>query len=334
MKKEENQKSAETMSKFFQKASNIGRKAADGIQKSAKSISEKAKNENHLRRVKKYNPIFPKDYKSKKFNLPNIIEIVDDAERRDIDVCKGAIGWCDTINNVEIFHLYDEWIKESGIQFIPVAKCNDVYCVDPFDRNRFIKSDYIFGKANEEKLAELEQIAYCLGAKCCSIDIVEAMSESKNNSQKIIVGTQIQNESSETQEVDKINSKQNSINYVNGSTNFQRTLSSAQSNHRSGHIVSSFEGNSSPHAPNLKWFAHDDNIRGLIEMRCSSTNSIKSKTLELSGASCSTMSRKTACAVDLLLKSDSVRSKGHATVSMESQVIKECSNNLVFRVEF
>lgn len=98
------------------------------------------------KKIEKYNPLFPDEYHSENFKIPNVIAIVDDAVRRGIDVCEGAIGWRKTVNDVEILYLYDEWIEESNIQFIPVAKCDDVYCVDPFDRSKFIKSDYIFKK--------------------------------------------------------------------------------------------------------------------------------------------------------------------------------------------
>ena len=46
------------------KTVDLGKKAADGIQSGAKALSEKAKNDSYLRRLKKFNPLFPKDYKT------------------------------------------------------------------------------------------------------------------------------------------------------------------------------------------------------------------------------------------------------------------------------
>jgi hypothetical protein len=64
-------------------------------------------------------------------------------------------------------------IPFSGLQFIPMATCDAVYYVDSFDRTKFIKADSYFKKIQEERVAELEHIACCLGAKWCYIEVVE-----------------------------------------------------------------------------------------------------------------------------------------------------------------
>ena len=89
----------------------------------------------------------------------------------------------------------------------------------------------------------------------------------------------------------------------------------------------SFGGNNAPTRPELKWFAYDDNIKGLIEMRCSEDNSINSTTLELNGACSATMSTKIACAIDNILKTS-------GNLSMEKQVQKEHTAKLIFELEF
>lgn len=167
-------KMKEGFASAMKKASEFAKKATEDMKQSANSLSEKTKQSLHDQKTKKYNPLFMREFSSADFKLPNVIEIVDDAIRRDVDVCEGAIGWTDKVNDVEILHLYDEWVKESQIQFVPFPKCDAIYCVDPFDRNKFISSDSIFEQTRNEKLAELEHIAYCLGAKSCSIEIVEA----------------------------------------------------------------------------------------------------------------------------------------------------------------
>lgn len=299
-KNEETKKGKEIVSNIFNKASIIGKKVADGVQKGAKNIVDQTQKSIHDQKMKKYNPITPKDFISKDFNLPNIIEIVDDAIRRDVEVCKGAIGWIDRVNDVEVLHLYDEWVEKSGIQFVPIWKCDNVYCVDNFDRKKYIDSNSIFGRTNNEKLAELEHIAYCLGAKSCSVEIVEANAEVNYSGLKLNV-PQI--------------------------AGVETKSKSGREEKESGKTVSYFNGNDNPVRPKLKWFEHDDNINRLIEMRCSDRNSIKSKVLELKGSSSVTMSQKAACAIDKILKI-----KG--SVSMEKQAIKEHSSKLVFELEF
>ena len=91
-------------------------------------------------RIRHYNPLFREKFFSKEFTLPNVIQIVDDAVRRGVDVCEGAIGWTKKVGGVEILYIYDEFVKESGIKFVPFVKCDAVYCVDNFDRNKFINT--------------------------------------------------------------------------------------------------------------------------------------------------------------------------------------------------
>ena len=292
------------------KTVDLGKKAADGIQSGAKALSEKAKNDTYLKRMKKYNPIFPKDYKSKNFHIPNMIMIRDDAERRGIDVCEGAIGWLGTDVGMEVFYLYDEWIKKSGIQFVPAPTCGDVYYVDKFNRNRFIRADCIFSKAHEEKLAELAHIAYSLGAKSCSVEIAESDSEALMQSQQ--------------------GSSSAKLGGKSVSEKAEKTIQKGNASKRSGRTVSTFSGDREPKIPELKWFANDENIKRLIEMRCSDPTSIQSHTLMLEGASSATMSEKAAYAIDAAISK--IGFKGN--YAMARKATKEHSSKLIFEVEF
>ena len=159
------QDAAEKLNQLMQSTVELSKKAAAGAKSGMLNVMEKSKTESYARRLKKYNPLFPEQYCADTFNLPNMIQIVDDAVRRGIDVCEGAIGWLGNETGVEILHLYDEAVPFSKLQFVPSADCDAVYYVDSFDRRRFIRLDCIFSKAHEERLAELKNIAYLLGAK-------------------------------------------------------------------------------------------------------------------------------------------------------------------------
>ena len=309
-KNENGKKFSETMQGFLHKASDLGKKVAGNVQVGAKALSDKSKNDAYMRRMKKYNPLFPEQYHSSEFNLPNLILIVDDAVRRDIDVCEGAIGWLEKENSVEILCLYDEYVLQSGLSFIPTATCDAFYYVDSFDRTRFVRTDCIFSKAHEEKLAELEHIAYSLGAKSCSIEMAET-----------------------AESLDKSSVSMHSQQHLFGaSMNDTAEKSSAHRNVQqiSGKTTIIFEGNIVPTKPRLKWFANDDTIKGLIEMRCSDNNSIKCKSLELFGSSSSTMSHKTACTIDSALKKYS----NNSGINMEQQATRENRSRLIFEIEF
>ena len=305
------EKTVDLSKKTAEKTADLSKKVADSVQQSAKAISEKNKDEAYLSKMKKYNPLFPAEYFSASFTRPNMIVIVDDAVRKGIDVCEGAIGWLSNSDGMEVLNLYDEAILDAGIQFVPAAICDTVYYVDNFDRNRYIQIDKFFSKAHEEKLAELEQIAYMLGAKTCSIELEEAQFEdqSKAHKQNALISSKL---------------------FAKVSEQTESSASHTSKIRRSGRKVSTFQGHDTPKLPELKWFAHDDNIKGLIHMRCSDPSSIKSTTLELEGSASSAMSLKTACAADGAIKAINAKS----SISLEQSAKQDSFNKLIFVVEF
>ena len=307
-------KNAQTISDVLNKTQDVSKRMAENLQQSAKELSERAKDESYLRKLKKFNPLFPEQYNSESFNLPNMIVIVDDAERKDIDVCQGAIGWLSSDTGMEVLHLYDEAVIESGIKFVPAVTCDAVYYVDNFDRNRFIRTDCIFSKAHEEKIAELKHIAYSLGAKKCSIEISESDTEVEVEKKKFGIGGGL------------------SIKGIKGHSDEKSEQSMSQKDYseRKGKNIINFVGSDDAKRPELKWFKHDDNILNLIEMRCSGNNAVTSEILELEGSASSTMSRKTAYAIDNAM--GKLGAKG--SNSMEKQATRESSSKLYFSIEF
>ena len=304
-------KGSELISSAFKKTAEISKKAVDSAKKGVKDISEKSKKDKYERKMKKYNPLFPEQYAQENFHIPNLIMIVDDAVRRDVDVCEGAIGWLSKEGGVEILCLYDEAVETSGIQFIPTPHCDSIYYVDSFDRNRFINIDRIFGLAHEERLAELKHIAYSLGATKCTIEISESNTEMTSNSKSI-------------------SGKQSLL--KKASFDAAQSSSHSSRSQRSGKIVATFTGSTNPVVPQLKWFANDDNIKRLIEMRCDDKNgnAIKSETVEIEGSNSATMSQKTACAIDIAVS----KLGGSCSCNMESKAINENMSKLTFSVEF
>lgn len=286
-----------------QKASDFGKKAADSIQKGAKELGDHTQQARHDQKMKKYNPLFRDKFFSENFTVPNVIQIVDDAVRRDIDVCCGAIGWTYKVKDVEVLFLYDEFVADSGIIFTPYAKCDAIYCVDAFDKKHYINSDSIFDRAMSEKIAELTNVAYCLGAKNCSVELSE--SDSRTVDRKSNFGLKIK-------ECD-----------ANAEYNYFKE----KSNNQGGKNVINFEGNNVPVRPALKWFSNDQNIKNLIEMRCSGNNSIKHQRLQFHGSSSETMSEKSAIAIDALKKTQ-------VTVEMKSRFLKEHSTLMILDIQF
>ena len=301
-------KGVEKLTGFLQKTSEVGKNAAESVQKSAATLSEKVKDASYQDRVKKYNPLFPDEYTDSAFALPHLIVLVDEAVRRGIDVCEGAIGWKSTESDTEILHLYSSAIAIKELEFYPSATIDAAYYVDNFNPNRYINVDCIFNKSHEERLAELKQIAYALGAKACTIEITESAQEANSANRSANMGGKMIG-------IGKIGFKAD------------QSIANANVQKRSGTIKAVFEGSTAPTQPTLKWFADDENIKSLIEMRCTNPGRLKFEELRLSGSASATMTRKAAAAIDGLrgLKGG---------ISMQSQAMTEHTSELLFTVEF
>lgn len=306
VQEEETSAAKKSASDFWVKASSMGKKVADNVQKNAVAISEKAKAENHQRRLEKYNPLFLKEFKSKGFVMPALIQLVEDSAVQNIDVCVGAIGWREKNNDMEILFLSIDFAAKSGLEFFPALVPNSLFCSETYNESQYINVERIFGKAHEEKLAELEHIAHALGAKSCSIELVESdeITDSKSR------------DGQASMKVLKTASKEKS--------------NSATSHSMSGRTVSTFAGSDTPVYPTLKWFKNDHNILNLIEMRCSDINAIRSRTLILEGASSMTMEQSRARSIDMATAK--IGMKLHS--SMEKLHRKEYSSKLIYEVEF
>ena len=301
-------KGAEKLSNLLQKTSEVGKNAAESVQKGALAFSEKVKEDSFQYRLNKYNPLFSDEYTAAEFALPHLIVIVDEAIRRGIDVCEGAVGWKSIQADTEVLHLYNTSATLKEIEFYPTATVDATYYVDNFNPNRYINVECIFDKAHEERLAELKQIAYSLGAKNCTIEISESTQESTSSNRSANLGGKIGG-------IGKIGVKADS------------SLGSSNVRKRSGKITAVFDGSVAPTQPTLKWFADDENIKNLIEMRCTNPGRLKYEELRLSGSSSATMSQKAAAAIDGL--------KGlKGGISMQSQAMTEHSSELLFTIEF
>ena len=284
------EKTKQSFANAWKKVGDFGRKAAE----ETKKFVDQTKENIHEKKAKRYTVVTLSDFEKEDFKIPSIIKIEDDSVNREFIGDAEAMGWIESHKEVPAFHIYSSFVEKCGLVFIPVPQRDNVYCQDNFSSIKYINSNQVFGKATEEKLAELSNIAYCLGAKSCSIEILETQEQTDFSKMQMM-------KSAETES--------------------QKTIA----NKKSGKRVSYFEGDDEPKTPPLKWFAHDENIKNLIEMRCN--KAIKSTVLELNSSSCASMSRSIACAIDDILSID-------GKISMEKQATKELNDSLLFEIEF
>ena len=290
----ENQEQAKgKLSSMWKKASDLGKGAAE----KAKSMVEQTKDSIHEKRAERYAPVTQEEFAAKTFLLPSVIFVEDDGANSEFIEVADAVGWSELHKDTQVLHLYASAAEKSDLLFIPTVQKNIAYCQDKFEPKKYVDATQVFAKATVEKLAELNNIAFCLGAKSCSVEIVEA-------------------------ESDRLSVKSNASVGKTG-VSLSSAMGSAQK--QSGKNISYFEGSDTPTVPPLKWFTHDEAIKGLIEMRMK--KAIRSNLLELRGSASATMAKATACVVDKLLNIG-------GKFSMEKEAVKEHNSTLLFEVEF
>ncbi len=244
-KKEEQSPPEEKKENFFtktvEKANLLAQTAAKKYKESKEINAQKRELTSREARLKKYAPLFPEEYKASTFKLPNLIIIVDDAVRKGIDVCEGAIGWLSQQRDMEILHLYDEFVPHCGLNFFPTPTCDSIYYVHPLNRKTFLCLDDYFDIIQQEKLAELQHIAFSLGAKQYQVEMIE--DRSKKEKTKI--------------NINPISDNEAKLDHKNEST--MRSESGAKA---------VFDSQREAVQPTLSWFAHDNNVLNLIKIRC------------------------------------------------------------------
>jgi len=306
----EKKSTKEKFSSFMHSTVDLGKKAASGTKTSVMNMVEKAKNDSRTRQIKKLNPLTRKEYKSKDFKIPNIIKIVDDAVRRDNELCEGAIGWRSQDTGAEILYLYDEFVNDSKLQFIPNAQCDAIYCVDCHDRNRFIRTDCIFTITSDERMAELKHIAYCLGAKRYTIRITET----KLNEQT-------------THKTKSLNIKAKGS---NGEVKSEQHETQMMETKAESFAEAEYKDSRECQRPTLKWFGHDGSIKELVENCCAGKNELTRTTIKISGSTTTTMSQATASAIDGAIGISKIK----GAMSMSEKVNQEQNSTLELYIEF
>ena len=131
-----NEKAKEKFSAFWQKTADAAKKTAEG----AKVFAEQTKKTIHEQQAKKYLTVTAKEFKSKSFKIPSIIEVVDNSACRDFVVDADAIGWIEKHKEVDVLHMYADFVKKSGVIFVPLPQQDHVYCVDNFDEKKYISA--------------------------------------------------------------------------------------------------------------------------------------------------------------------------------------------------
>lgn len=276
----------------------------------AKDVPDKVKKVNQEAQLKKYNPLFWDEYTDPDFNCPNLVVIADDAERRDIEVCKGAIGWRSTQEGIEVLHLYDTVVDTCGLTFVPSPICDAAYYVNSQQKNTFINIEDLYETIQQQKLAELSRVAYLLGARYYSIEIIEEEQVTTKRKGKAGVN--------------------GSIKAVDAEASLEIEKLSETKSKRKAFRQEEFTKARQPVKPELHWFKEDHNVQGLIEQVCNGDGSMKKSDIQLECSKSAVMSQALAGKIDVAVKKIGIGT----SANLNSEAKSEFASKILFHLEF
>jgi len=296
--------------KVSEAGKNVASVAKDGVQSlsdKAQELSSQAKVKQLEELLRKFPPVSLEEFSKSTFAMPQLIQIVDNALKQEISEYKGVLGWSGKEDSVEILHLYHASVPDSHIRFLPSVACGSVYCAHPFDEQCYISLDNYFSYIQQAKLAELQHIAFSLGVKHYWVELVETTSQSDNS--KIAVSL-------------------SGMKVATG--NAERAMQSSAYSQSKSLAEMSFSESRDPQPPELHYFAQDENIKELIEMRCSADKKsmLTSYTIELNNSSSAAMSATTAAKISIAANKMGVGS------SFQAQSAREQNSKMIFKMEF
>lgn len=294
--------------------SRLAKFASDG----ANVVAEKIRQELQEKDLLKFDPVSLDRFTAEGFVCPSVIVVEDESVLLQQDYIKenpaigNLIGWISVENGVSVFHLRHACVLPSGLSFSPIAVCDSVYCFDSVG-DRFIDVGQFHELIQQDKMTELRDVAYCLGAKECRVESYEGKDSQSSDSKKADV---------------KAKMKGLPLSSAGVAGEHASTETSSQS--RSMVFFQKFEGNDEPVRPNLLWYRESKELNSLIEMRCSKSNPIREYSINFDSSSTSALSEKGAAKVDAAMKGLGVK----AGFSFEKKTRLELRKKLVFHVRF
>lgn len=259
---------------------------------------------------KQLQPVFESDYRSGEFNVPTVIKIVDGASKPREKQFDGAIGWKEQINKLEVLTVYNSFAKSSGISFSPGIQCNAIYYQNPHSPNQYIMVDELFSEVQNARTAELEHVAYALGAKYFRIEMTDMNTVNKQRERKAQTSA-------------------NAAGYVKAEASASENSDSYEKTDRSIIAETHFEEIREPERPALSWFAENPKINSLVNMRLGA-GKMKSHDIYIRCSTFSIMNSEIAGNLDAVIKK--IGAKQNAKI--KKHVEKERDQVLIFHIEF
>ena len=204
-------------------------------------------------------------------------------------------------------------MTECGLTFHPFVATDSFYYVDATNPSRYINLSNYYDTIRAEKEAELQKIAYDLGAKRCMLECEQA-SISIRSKQWAAKGKA---KASPTEQA-----------------GIDATCAINQESKAKRHalFVQEYEGNPEPNEPELHWYRNDPCIEQLVRSRCSGEGKalVTHYERQISTHSSMAIDINAAAKIDAALE----RMNASANVSFKGKAKDEAREKLTFIVDF
>ncbi|WP_165045964.1 hypothetical protein [Adlercreutzia sp. ZJ138] len=301
----------------IEKAKEQGGKAVVVAKEGAFHVADKAQETSFELRKKYYNPLSPEEFFDPEFDLPRLIVIEDEDEKKGVDIFEGTIGWLTTDAGMEVLHLFGVAVENSGISFCPLPSYGAVYYCNGFGNdNRYLRLDRYLDTVREEMMSELKQIAHKLGARECRLESVEESKLVIIRNKKAKGNVRILTDAGR----------------VDGSAEAAFDQENSHTRKRTMLFQQKFEGNAVPQQPELHWYSQNKEILSLIESRLtgSKLNVTSSYCITVECSASSFVTESAAAKIDAALK----KNKAAMNFSFAGQILDESRQKMTYEIVF
>ena len=259
--------------------------------------------------LERLKPLFPEDFERAEFVMPKMICVAEmDKPHAENPVCKGCIGFRTVMGDMSVITIYRDQIDHLGLTFYPELE-NNVYYVDPCDRDHFILLDDYFSYMKMQRVAELQRIAQSLGATHFRVTYKERSKSVTAHSFDVSLGVKVGNEGPGAKVTHSVNDSSLASISVEAEMRFP------------GH---------KPIRPELHYLKKEINIANLIEMRMDPLSPLQHQRFNIELSNSSGIKTKDAVKIDAMIKS--MKISGNTTVVAEAQ--DEARRILEYEIEF
>ena len=259
--------------------------------------------------LERLKPLFPEAFERAEFVLPKMILIAEmDKLHADNPVCKGSIGFTTILDDMSAITIYRDHIDDFGLKFYPELD-NNIYYVDPCDRNHYILLDDYFSYMKMQRVAELQRIAQSLGANHFKVTYKERSKSISSNSIDLSLAGK----------AGKRGTDAKASHSVHGSSLASISIEAEMR----------FPGHA-PVRPELHYLKKEINIANLIEMRMDPLSPLQQQRFNIELSNSSGIREKDAVKIDAMLKS--MKISGNTTIVAEVQ--NEARRILEYEIDF